>query len=389
MAKKDAAEQMMSPKKQIANILFLVVILAATIIILFQTIYNPQDPVTEQEWDRVNYLWLVPAVICFLVSVSCEALNLKMLSGTIGYPRTFRQGFIYASSDLYFSSITPSATGGQPAAAYYMTKDGVPLSLSTAVLVLNVTMYTTSLFAAALIAFLLRPRFFLDFSGFEKVCVILGIAFHLLLVLFCLTSMASRRWMKFVGRVLFGFLAKLRIIRNREEQVARFEAAIASYQDALRIVRRHRYLLPAAFSLAILQRLFSAVITNFVFLALGLNLNVFDIVAMQLYCMVGSNAMPLPGAVGISEALYISMTVGIVGDRNLCMVSMFFSRGLSTYLPILVCGAVTITHHIRIKRAEFRRAKAALGAAQSAAADTCPGGGGDPAAPDPTNEKEP
>ncbi|MFR2128888.1 MAG: hypothetical protein ACLS4M_06675 [Eubacterium ventriosum] len=49
----------------------------------------------------------------------------KVLCGTFGYKRPFRKCLVYSSSDIYFSAITPSATGGQPASAYFMMKDKV------------------------------------------------------------------------------------------------------------------------------------------------------------------------------------------------------------------------------------------------------------------------
>ena len=48
-----------------------------------------------------------------------------------------KKGVFYALVEFYFSGITPSSTGGQPAELYYMTKDKIPVRTSTIALILT------------------------------------------------------------------------------------------------------------------------------------------------------------------------------------------------------------------------------------------------------------
>ena len=86
-----------------------------------------------------------------------EALALKVLCKTFGYKISFRKSLVYSSSDIYFSAITPSATGGQPASAYFMMKDKIPGAATTIILLVNLTLYTTSIIRQA--AFRSRMEF--------------------------------------------------------------------------------------------------------------------------------------------------------------------------------------------------------------------------------------
>lgn len=54
-----------------------------------------------------------------------EGLNLKILLRTMGHPVSFAQGMKYAYTGFFFSSITPSSTGGQPMQLYMMKKDNL------------------------------------------------------------------------------------------------------------------------------------------------------------------------------------------------------------------------------------------------------------------------
>lgn len=359
--KRNKAEKMLSARSQMLNILFSVAILTFTIIYLFNSIYDKNHPIKAAYFADLNWWWFLPAALCMVASVMFETMNLWVLCRSVGYRRSVRQSMVYASSDIYFSAITPSATGGQPAAAYYMTKSGVPLSLSTAVLVLNVTIYTVGLLAVAGIAFLIRPGFFIGFSGMEKACVLIGMGFHALLIAVCLICMFSRRVVFWLGDVVIGLLAKLHIFKNKEERIASFRASVSNYRAALSIVRKHRWLLPFLLFNGIMQRVILAPITFFVLRAMGMDqIPFFEIISMQLYCTVGASAIPLPGGVGIAETLYINVfDTFMPGQENLCFFSMLLSRSFSSYLSIIFCGTLTMVHHTRMKRAEFNRRRMA------------------------------
>jgi hypothetical protein len=71
---------------------------------------------------------------------------------------------------------------------------------------------------------------------------------------------------------------------------------------------------------------------------------------MQAYCTVGASAIPLPGAVGISETLFVDMFSAFPafeGQNSLLMYVMILSRSVSGYLAIVFCGYITMSHHIR------------------------------------------
>ena len=228
-----------------------------------------------------------------------------------------------------------------------MTKSGVPLSQSSAVLVLNVTIYTFGLLVVALIAFIARPGYYLDFSTSAKVCVWLGIGFHGLLILACFLFMFSKRIVLLVGGAIIRLLSAMHIFKNRDERLEAFAASVETYRSCVGIIRRNPSLIVRLLFYSVAQRLLLIPITYLVFLAMGLPGNFWDVFFMQIYCTVGASAIPLPGAVGISETLYLIVFERFVSDPNLCMFSMVLSRAVSGYLAILVCGCITMTYHMR------------------------------------------
>ena len=84
----------------------------------------------------------------------------------------------------------------------------------------------------------------------------------------------------------------------------------------------------------------------------------------QLYCIVGASALPTPGGAGLAELLHMGVFYeamkGIPNASSLCMFSLLLSRGISSYLAILVCGTIATVHHLRMKQAELHRRQAGL-----------------------------
>ncbi len=351
MKKKKNREAMFSARKQILNIGFVVLILVVTFIFLFNSLSDFNDPGSYKEFLRTTRWWMLPLGLVFLVlSVLCEARNLGMILKLIGHRKTVKECTVYASSDLYFSAITPSATGGQPAAAYYMTKDGVPLSQSSAILVLNVSIYTLGLLVIGLLALFIRPDFYTGFDGKERLCFWLGLGFHGLLILACLLFMFSKRTVLLVGTLVIRLLSALHIFKDRDAKLAAYRASIANYRACVQIIRENPAIIFRLLFYSVMQRVLLMPITYLTFLACGIEVGFVDTMVMQAYCTVGASAIPLPGAVGISETLFVDMFSAFpafTGQTSLLMYVMILSRSVSGYLAIVFCGYITMSHHIR------------------------------------------
>ena len=351
MKKKKNREAMFSARKQILNIGFVVLILAVTFIFLFNSLSDFNDPGAYKEFLRTTRWWILPLGVVFLVlSVLCEARNLGMILKLIGHRKSLKECTVYASSDLYFSAITPSATGGQPAAAYYMTKDGVPLSQSSAILVLNVSIYTLGLLVIGLLALFIRPDFYTGFAPNERLCFWLGIGFHGLLILACLLFMFSKKTVLLVGNLVIRLLSALRIFKDRDAKLAAYRASIANYRACVQIIKENPAIIFRLLFYSVMQRVLLMPITYLTFLACGVEVGFADTLVMQAYCTVGASAIPLPGAVGISETLFVDMFSAFpafAGQNSLLMYVMILSRSVSGYLAIVFCGYITMSHHIR------------------------------------------
>ena len=134
------------------------------------------------EISHASVGWIISAVISMICYIGFEALAILCILREFGYRRRFRNGFLYASADIYFSAITPSATGGQPASAYFMHLDGVPTTLAAVVLLANLLMYSCSTVGVGLLSTAIAPLTITRFNDFSKVLIIVGFVTQIVLL---------------------------------------------------------------------------------------------------------------------------------------------------------------------------------------------------------------
>ena len=131
-----------------------------------------------------NPWWLAAAVLAMLAYIGFDAVMVGTLLRGFGYPKSHMKCVSYAAADLYFSAITPSATGGQPMEAFFMTKDGVPGIISTVVMLTYLLLYTLSIVIIGLVCLILFPCSFTAFGTLGRVFIAVGAAIQVGLAVF-------------------------------------------------------------------------------------------------------------------------------------------------------------------------------------------------------------
>ncbi len=301
-----------------------------------------------------NPLWLIAAVLSMFCFILFEGLALRVLIRSFSYPCTVKSSFAYSAGDIYFSAITPSATGGQPASAYFMIKDGIPGAFTAVILLINLVMYTLSILTIGIVCFLLFPGVLADFNLFSKILILVGIVAQIgLTLLFCIL-LKKGSIIERVGRWCINLLSRLKLLRNRDRAIAKLEKTVEEYCNAATMLRGHRNALIKAYFCNLIQRASQIAVTVFVFFATGgAPAHAFDIFAIQSCTVIGSNFVPIPGAMGISDYLMLDgyiETLGELGAVNLELLS----RSLSFYCCILICGIATVVKLQLLKKKKRR-----------------------------------
>ena len=291
-----------------------------------------------QDIKNASPAWLCAALLCALAFIFFEGWALTLILRTLGFSVKKRSGFLYAAADIYFSSITPSATGGQPASAYFMSKDGFRGSHVASALLMNLTMYTLALVTIGTFSIVFFPHVFVEFNTASKVMILFGIfAMAAMAALFILLLKKQSLLLK-IGRALVFILNGLRLEKAAQKFNSKLDSAIKNYNDCVAVLAGKKSLLAKTYVLNLLQRSAQILVTVFCFFALGGNYqDGLKIFAIQAYVVLGSNFIPVPGAAGVSEFIMYFGYMMLLNEEAACGLAIL-SRGISFY----ACTAISL-----------------------------------------------
>ena len=291
--------------------------------------------------------WLLAAFLCMLGFIIFEGMAITTICRAFGYHANHKQGFVYSASDIYFSAITPSATGGQPVSAFFMIRDGISGSVTTLVLLINLTMYTVSILCLGLVTLITHPSVFLNFGLLSRILIIVGFLVQGLLTLLFLMLLVKRDLLRKICLPMLHFLCRIKLLRHEEEKRKKLEIYIEEYAMYSRMLREHKVPMLKALIFNLLQRASVISVPLCVFLASGGEFaKAARVWAIQCCTVIGSNTIPIPGAMGVSDYIMLDGFSKAVQLHNVVNFELL-SRSLSFYVCVLLCGITTLIAHLR------------------------------------------
>lgn len=347
------------------------------------TILKQQTPgqlaaaLLSADW-RVLLLGL-PLMALFLC---CEAAATYAILRALGCGQPFRRCAYYSCTGFFFSTITPSATGGQPAQILAMGRDGVPTASGALDMLLVTIGYNTAAMGWGIVALTTAGGFTEALGG--RVGLLLGAG----LAVFALIDAAMLMFLFLPGparRLLYGCIAlavRLFPRLDRAALEARADAHIAEYHRGAQLIRKAPGLLAWVLGLSALQLACSYAMPYVVYRAFGLTgFPLGQVFALQALCSLAVGYLPLPGSAGAAENVFLRSFLLIFGER-LVAPAMILSRTLNCYLVLIATGMILLAGRAlrgrRITRedvSEEARHSAAKGPAVkrvSAQAEGCP-----------------
>lgn len=297
------------------------------------------------EFKGVRVVWLLAALMGISLYVWLEGHALLILNRSLGYKGKFADGLLYSASDIYCSAITPSATGGQPASAYFMIKRGIPGTVATVSLLVNLILYTLSIVAIGLMFMLLRFDIILSLPLPAQLLVYIGAIMQVGLVLVFILLLYKGQILWSIGDGCIRLLGKMKLLRKTERKREKLRKSFEDYRTRVHQVSGQTPSIIKAFICNFFQRLMLTMIVGFVSLAMGGNFNDFiSVCALQAFVILGASWIPIPGAMGVSDYLLL---VGFANywpywSEEFALHLELCSRGISFYACVLLCGGYVL-----------------------------------------------
>ena len=345
----------MKNKKNLLWSLFSLLLAALT---LWAVLMQSGDMPLRQLWAEIRdakKAYLAAAVLCGALFILLEGEAIRCILKAAGYKSRFREGLVSSAADIYFSAITPSATGGQPASALYMIRDGIPSGVVTASLIVNLILYTISIVLLGIGAALTKPNLFLIFRPLSKVLILIGIVLlsALSLLFFALLGNGDK-FFRAIGAV-YRFLGRHLHLRRLERRLEHLEQAENEYHDCIRLVRKKPWHIFKAFLCNFAQRASQIAVPMFVYLAMGGRSGAAPaIFASQCFITIGYNCVPVPGGMGVADFLMVDAFSDLLVLEDALRMELL-SRSISFYVCVAVSGIIVLIRTILRRKKRERK----------------------------------
>lgn len=323
-------------KKGIGFGLLFLLLLGATFLILLKD-QNPAQ--LRAALSQASLPWLLPGIGCMVVFFLCEAKNIQTGLALFSSPASYRQCVKYAITGFFFSSVTPSASGGQPMQLFAMHRDGHAPAPGAMALLAEFLSFQMAAVTLACVGFALHWRTLLGVQEKLWLFFVIGASLNLLIALGLLCAVCSRRLIPSLWKGLMA-LAR-RFFPRRADGWNNW--GVKQWEEltlCLDACQTHKKQLAKLFATSLVQLVAYHSVPFWVYLSFGLSGHSFPaVVGMQAVLFLSVSSLPLPGAVGLSEGGFLLLYQALF-PATVLSGAMILSRAVSFYLFLAASGII-------------------------------------------------
>ncbi|MBR5773209.1 MAG: flippase-like domain-containing protein [Clostridia bacterium] len=338
----------MKNKKYLISAIVLVIVICLTMYALLKD-YKISEIVDSIL--GVNPVYIVLCVLMVIMYSLFEGIGLKVVLRTFGTKIGYFKGFVYGNIDLFFSLITPSSTGGQPVMAYYMSKDDIPVSQSTMAILLNTLNFKAVLITLSTAVLAFMPELIFENGTLVTVLFFAGYGMQLLMGALCFMAMFWQSAIRKISFVVIRLLGRMKIIKDTEKVTESFGKSLDDYAQCATFIKGSRSIVPKVYVVNLIQRVFLFTIGYLVYLGFGQSsLNYFEVVGIQAAIAMAANFLPIPGASGITEVVFMLLYSSIYPEKELLLSALLLTRIFDYYFSLLMSGGVSLGNHLSVRK---------------------------------------
>ena len=340
---KDMLIRKKSTIKMIRNLIFFILL----IIFTFWFIFKDQD-INEliKTIQSVNIGYVLIGAFFMFMTYIMEAYNVRSVLVALGERKIpILKALKFTWIGFFFSAITPAATGGQPVEVYYMNKERIKVSNGTMAMLLQLCGFQISTILISIICAILNFDMLKDGMIWFY---LLGLSLNTIALTFMLIGVFSKKITRKLINILIRII-KFFKVRNVEKKIDKIEESLEQYNDSAIFIKKHKGEFIKAILRVTVQIIFFHSIPYFIYRAFGLNTySYLKLFSIQSVLFITVSSLPLPGAIGVSETLFLKI-YGQVFGKLLLNGAMLIFRFVSFYLYIIIASIVVVINGIRMR----------------------------------------
>lgn len=310
-----------------------VVIFIGLIVLTYWMIFKDQDMGELLKLiQSTNKVYLLLGALIMFLYYTMEAFNIKSLLKVFGEKTSMLNALKYTFIGFFFSSITPAATGGQPVEVYYMTKDNHSGPNATLIMLIQLCGFQISTIFLGIVCAIINHSIFT--KGLFWL-YLLGLTINGFALFVMLVCVFSKKTSKKIIDLILKLLKKLKINFLEKKKDDLYEG-LEKYNESAIFIKNNKIEFFKAILRVFIQIIFYYSVPYFVYKAFGLSgYNYIQIFMMQAVLYTTVSSLPLPGAIGISETIFLTIFKPAFG-KSLISGAMLLSRGITFYLYVII-----------------------------------------------------
>lgn len=292
--------------------------------------------------------WLLAAVLCMLVYWLLDALVLHISIRMVDPSHKFRFSLRLTMIGQYFNNVTPFASGGQPAQAYFMVKSGSPVGKTMTALLTKFIVYQITLTVYCLATLILKFSYFMSEVKVLMVAVIVGFTAHTAVTLMLIGVAFFKTATEKIALFGIRILAKTRLLKNPEAKSEAVLAELENFHEQFQIMRKHKAEILKMCLITVLQLTVYFLIGNVIYKSFHLTgTDSLTLLASQAFVLMIATFVPIPGALGAADGSF-AIFFSLFFPNHLINFALVLWRLLTFYLPIVIGLVMTILEKKRV-----------------------------------------
>lgn len=238
---------------------------------------------------------------------------------------------------------------------YYMKKEKISIPVSTVILMIVTITYKLVLVVIGIgVAVFGRGFVHTYLQGILPVFY-LGLALNI----FCVTFMTILVFHPLFAKAIMvkglKVLERIHLMKKKENRLRKLEDSMDTYRDTAAYLKNNPMVIVKVIGITFVQRMALFAVTWFVYQSFGLHgAGFWEILFLQAVISVSVDMLPLPGGMGISETLFLTIFKPVFG--TLLLPGMVLSRGLGYYGELLISAIFTVAAQLTIGQEKKKKA---------------------------------
>ena len=365
--------------------IYILIVVIVTVVAVILSVGNNYKEVFKQ-LGQANMGWLIIMCGVMLGSILLEAFILFVFARLYSRDYKYHQALAVEQIGVFYSDVTPGATGGQFMEAYTFQKQGLQVSNAVSMLAMYSIVYQLVLSGYGILAFVLKFNFLNEIGGVTLTfgslgsinisiwaLTIIGFLLNIGLALLLFLMSYWKKFHNFIMGPCVGLLDKIHIVKNADKTRENLKVQVENFKIELRRLFSNIpfTILVTIFFILLLTLRFS--LPYFAGLALGnqsTHANFFDGVLLSNYHQMVTGIIPIPGAAGVTEYFFLQLFVNtsnpasgffymgataevgeVVASSSLASAALLLWRTVSFTFPLVVSGFVTAFYRTKGKPA--------------------------------------